>query len=54
MLDGFLGVLTIEGIGEVFEVLSGVVEVQDADGVWEVDASQFPDPSGTVAEENCF
>jgi len=35
---------------EIAGVFAGVVEVEDLDAAWEVDAGVFPDPWDTVAK----
>jgi len=50
--DGERGGRAIDGLGDIGEVLFGVEEVDDLDGVWEVDFGELPDPGGSVAEED--
>jgi len=33
-------------------MLTGVIVIQDANGFGKIDAGQFPDPSGPVAQED--
>jgi len=53
-LSAFGRVAGADEVEDGDNVLGGVVEVDDADSLGEVDALEFPSPGGTVREEDGF
>jgi hypothetical protein len=50
--DGEVGGGTVDGFGDVGEVLFGVEEVDDLDDLREVHLGELPDPRGTISKED--
>ena len=53
-LGGEVGMGAIDGMGDLEEVLFGVVDVDDLDGVGGILAGPVPDPGGAVTEDDAL